>query len=236
MKMSKPGVAHDQTVEEILASIRQVISGDTARRAVAAARSTTGAGPEAPAARKPSVVSPFPVSKIVDSALTPTAAEQDAAREADAEIHDGVERAIAQALQKVDPDEVRAETAPGQKPRPRPEMAVARPRQIPVPERPVMLDPPPRVETAAAEAPEPEQPPQGEQPSRGLLSPRANAAVSASFSDLAREIAARGMRDVDQTVEELLRPMLRTWLDDNLPGMVERLVREEIERVSRGRR
>jgi len=29
--------------------------------------------------------------------------------------------------------------------------------------------------------------------------------------------------------------MLKTWLDDNLPGMVERLVRAEIERVARGR-
>jgi cell pole-organizing protein PopZ len=29
--------------------------------------------------------------------------------------------------------------------------------------------------------------------------------------------------------------MLKTWLDDNLPGMVERLVRAEIEQVSRGR-
>jgi cell pole-organizing protein PopZ len=29
--------------------------------------------------------------------------------------------------------------------------------------------------------------------------------------------------------------MLKTWLDDNLPGLVERLVRAEIERVSRGR-
>jgi len=33
----------------------------------------------------------------------------------------------------------------------------------------------------------------------------------------------------------LLRPMLKAWLDDNLPGMVERMVRAEIERVSRGR-
>jgi cell pole-organizing protein PopZ len=36
-------------------------------------------------------------------------------------------------------------------------------------------------------------------------------------------------------VSELLRPMLKTWLDENLPGMVERLVRAEIERVSCGR-
>ncbi len=33
----------------------------------------------------------------------------------------------------------------------------------------------------------------------------------------------------------MLRPMLKSWLDDNLPGLVERLVRAEIERVSRGR-
>jgi hypothetical protein len=36
-------------------------------------------------------------------------------------------------------------------------------------------------------------------------------------------------------VSELIRPMLKTWLDDNLPAIVERLVRAEIERLSRGR-
>ncbi|TGV63965.1 DUF2497 domain-containing protein, partial [Mesorhizobium sp. M00.F.Ca.ET.149.01.1.1] len=34
--------------------------------------------------------------------------------------------------------------------------------------------------------------------------------------------------------EEMLRPMLQDWLDNNLPTLVERLVREEIERVARG--
>jgi cell pole-organizing protein PopZ len=33
----------------------------------------------------------------------------------------------------------------------------------------------------------------------------------------------------------MLRPMLKDWLDENLPPLVERLVREEIERVSRRR-
>ena len=42
-------------------------------------------------------------------------------------------------------------------------------------------------------------------------------------------------RTLEDLVREMLRPMLKTWLDDNLPGMVERLVRAEIERVSRGR-
>jgi cell pole-organizing protein PopZ len=72
--------------------------------------------------------------------------------------------------------------------------------------------------------------------SRSLLSPRANAAVAASFDDLARVLASQGSRDIDQTVEDLLRPMLKSWLEDNLPSLVERLVREEIERVSRGGR
>jgi cell pole-organizing protein PopZ len=37
-------------------------------------------------------------------------------------------------------------------------------------------------------------------------------------------------------VSDMLRPMVKTWLDDNLPAMVERLVREEIQRVARGRK
>jgi cell pole-organizing protein PopZ len=32
----------------------------------------------------------------------------------------------------------------------------------------------------------------------------------------------------------MLRPMLKEWLDDHLPDVVERLVRAEIERVARG--
>ena len=41
---------------------------------------------------------------------------------------------------------------------------------------------------------------------------------------------------VEEAVKEMLRPMLRQWLDNNLPVMVERLVRAEIERVARGGR
>jgi cell pole-organizing protein PopZ len=60
--------------------------------------------------------------------------------------------------------------------------------------------------------------------------------VSASFDDLAKAMIDGNPRQLDAVVEELLRPMLKGWLEDNLPQMVERLVREEIERVSRGRR
>jgi cell pole-organizing protein PopZ len=43
-------------------------------------------------------------------------------------------------------------------------------------------------------------------------------------------------RPIEDVVREMLRPMLRAWLDDNLPTIVERLVRAEIERVARGSR
>jgi len=69
-----------------------------------------------------------------------------------------------------------------------------------------------------------------------LLSPAADAAVAGAFNQLTSSMLSGGGRTIDDLVEDLLRPMLRDWLDDNLPPLVERLVREEIERVSRGRR
>jgi hypothetical protein len=71
---------------------------------------------------------------------------------------------------------------------------------------------------------------------RSLLSPQAGANVSGSFDELAKAMMGGNARKLDEVVEEVLRPMLKTWLEGNLPQMVERMVREEIERVSRGRR
>jgi len=45
--------------------------------------------------------------------------------------------------------------------------------------------------------------------------------------------AAAGGRTVEEVVGDLVRPMLRAWLDENLPGLVERLVQGEIERIRR---
>jgi cell pole-organizing protein PopZ len=39
-------------------------------------------------------------------------------------------------------------------------------------------------------------------------------------------------RTLEEIVSEMLRPLLQAWLDDHLPGIVERLVREEITRVA----
>lgn len=69
-----------------------------------------------------------------------------------------------------------------------------------------------------------------------LLSAETNAAVSAAFGSLASTMLSENSRTIEDLVREMLRPMLKAWLDDNLPGLVERMVRAEIERVSRGGR
>jgi len=67
-----------------------------------------------------------------------------------------------------------------------------------------------------------------------LLSEQATAAVNSAFGTLAHTVLVQNARTLEDLVKEMLRPMLKMWLDDNLPNLVERLVRAEIERVSRG--
>ena len=70
---------------------------------------------------------------------------------------------------------------------------------------------------------------------RPLLSSATSTAVNSAFNALAQTVLVQNARTLEDLVKEMLRPLLKTWLDDNLPGLVERLVRAEIERVSRGR-
>jgi uncharacterized protein len=69
-----------------------------------------------------------------------------------------------------------------------------------------------------------------------LLSPEAAEAAALSFGALSAGLEARSAELADSMVRDMLRPMLKAWLDDNLPDIVERLVREEIQRVARGSR
>lgn len=71
---------------------------------------------------------------------------------------------------------------------------------------------------------------------KDLLSPAVDAAVAAAFESLGDLVLPQKDRTVEDLVKEILRPMLKEWLDKNLPEIVERLVRAEIERVSGGRR
>ncbi len=76
-------------------------------------------------------------------------------------------------------------------------------------------------------------PPQGEvRPA--IISDQTSRQVAAAFGELSEAFAASRKRSFDEMAEEMLRPMLQDWLDNNLPTLVEKLVREEIERVARG--
>ena len=75
-----------------------------------------------------------------------------------------------------------------------------------------------------------------EQPGPAIISQDADASVSSSFNALATSMMLQNSGLVEDSIREMLRPMLKSWLDDNLPGIVERLVRQEIERMARGRR
>lgn len=100
---------------------------------------------------------------------------------------------------------------------------------------------------AASETPAPAYAPQGSaareeaaRPAAAVAGPIISQAtgrqVAAAFEDLSAVMRAEQRRSFDEMAEEMLRPMLQEWLDNNLPGLVERLVREEIERVVRAGR
>ncbi len=67
-----------------------------------------------------------------------------------------------------------------------------------------------------------------------IISEQAGRQVAAAFDELSEAFAASRRRSFDEIAAEMMRPMLQEWMDNNLPTLVERLVREEIERVARG--
>ncbi|KRE15677.1 hypothetical protein ASE66_12200 [Bosea sp. Root483D1] len=103
--------------------------------------------------------------------------------------------------------------------------AVMQPEPEPEPPQPQMFVPPPIQ-------PQPAPP----MDMTALISDQTGAAVHNAFGALANTVLSNNARTLEDLVKEMLKPMLKTWLDDNLPTMVERLVRAEIERVARGGR
>ncbi|MXQ11108.1 PopZ family protein [Microvirga makkahensis] len=71
-------------------------------------------------------------------------------------------------------------------------------------------------------------------PGEALMSPSTEASVAESFGRLDAARALGRSPTVEELLKEMLRPMLKAWLDDHLPTLVERLVRDEIARVTRG--
>lgn len=103
----------------------------------------------------------------------------------------------------------------------------------------MMVSPPEDPPSAPASAPQPEPAPPAVTPAaESLLAPAAAAAAAASVGQLLRAVSAergsavtRGGPTIEDVVREELRPLLKDWLDQHLPPLVERLVRAEIERV-----
>jgi uncharacterized protein len=86
---------------------------------------------------------------------------------------------------------------------------------------------------AIASPPPAPEPAMEEQP---LVSLQTDQAVSAAFDALSASLALQTAELAENMTREILRPMLKSWLDENLPSIVERLVRTEIQRVARGGR
>ena len=69
-----------------------------------------------------------------------------------------------------------------------------------------------------------------------LVSPPAADAASTAFGQLSQSILMpRDGRTLEDVVRELLRPLLKAWLDEHLPGIVQAAVNEEVERLARRR-
>lgn len=87
-------------------------------------------------------------------------------------------------------------------------------------------------------APTPPAPPEAAEP---IVSERAAEAMRGPLEALSRMIAKpeskpeiSGSETIEGLVRELLKPMLRDWLDANLPQMVEEMVAREISRITSG--
>ena len=118
------------------------------------------------------------------------------------------------------------------------EPAAVAPAPHSVEANPVGADPPPgSIPVGGAAAPA-EAPAAGSPPVEALVAPAVAAAATAAIGDLLRTVAqerstavSRGGPTIEDVVRAELRPLLKEWLDRHLPGVVERLVRSEIERV-----
>jgi len=109
-------------------------------------------------------------------------------------------------------------------------MMVANPG--PEPEPVIDMEPAPVAQPVAEAVAEPARDPVAPE---ALLAPTAAASVGGLLRALANERATqvhRGGPTIEDLVREELRPLLKDWLDNHLPPLVERLVRAEIERVS----
>jgi uncharacterized protein len=198
--------AHEPSMEEILASIRRIIADDQALPASPHERE------ERRARGHDAADGPAPQRAYATPALEPTV---DAENESPAVVgvHQFRPRASQEAATIGDEFEEAARAG---------EANEDEPGQPEFPAALVASDEEPGV---AANLPE-----------DALLSSHAASSVTSHFQALAASMVINDSGILQKYAQEMMRPMLKQWLDDNLPVIVERLVRAEIERVARGGR
>jgi cell pole-organizing protein PopZ len=106
----------------------------------------------------------------------------------------------------------------------------------------IVEDPAPELPAPDAFAPPIEEPAHrmAQAEDEPLLAPSAAAAATASMGALVRVLGQRqtplyhGGPSLEDIVRDELRPLLKTWLDEHLAPLVERSVRAEIDRLTRG--
>jgi len=221
-------------MEEILASIRRIIADDEAKPAAAEKPASPAAAAKPPVMKDipPSAIAPAP--KPVPPPPPPPAPEPAASNN-----QDDIDAMLA-SLDAATPE---ADIRPAQ-----PEADVfeltdemALPEPAPAPAATFSkVEPQDDIEFTEAKAsrrqPAYEAPFESAAPARPILSHSTVSAVESAFNSLANTVLSNNARTLEDLVKEMLRPMLKSWLDDNLPGLVERIVKAEIERVSRGGR
>jgi cell pole-organizing protein PopZ len=246
-------------MEEILASIRRIIADDEAKPPTAekpASPAAAPAKPEKPAAAAPAAKAPamndIPPSAVptaqaaaakvavppVKPASPPVAP---AAAPAASNSQDDIDALLSGLDEATSAAEIRPPLPDGEVFELTDEMALPDPPQASFHK----IEPDDDLEftkTAAARAVHRQpafEPPPFESPAapppQPILSRSTVSAVESAFNTLANTVLSNNARTLEDLVKEMLRPMLKSWLDDNLPGLVERIVKAEIERVSRGR-
>lgn len=247
--MTQPAKVQEPSMEEILASIRRIIADDEAKPP--AAEKAAAAPPAAPPKAEKPAPAPKPVANETPPskppAAAPKAAPPAAAPAAASNNQDDIDALLAGF------DDAPAADAAAAQPEPEPEpdvleltdeMAVAPPQPVPssAPASFRRVEPQDDIEFVerasarpAAKAPSFQPSFEPAPPKQAILSPNTVNAVESAFNALANTVLSNNARTLEDLVKEMLRPMLKSWLDDNLPALVERIVKAEIERVSRGR-
>ncbi|MEH2509058.1 cell pole-organizing protein PopZ [Nitrobacteraceae bacterium AZCC 1564] len=256
--MTQPAKAQEPSMEEILASIRRIISDDEAKPAASTAPAPPPAKAEVPkpesASRpaqttRPQVMSGIPPSKIAPprppaAARAPVTPSPAAAKNSQADI-DAM-------MASFDAPAPAAKAAPAKPAAPDVEEVFELTEQMAVRELPPTpfnkIEPENDLEFAEAsvaqvathrspaiEPPAFESAPAPSRAQLDIISGSTASAVESAFSSLTSTVLSNNARTLEDLVKEMMRPMLKSWLDDNLPNLVERIVKAEIERVSRGR-